>query len=364
MAVSPRSCVMHQIRKIHILLATSNKTTLHGSIQLHFGGGPNTATPLVRGKFLIFRRKEGNNRDKHPNNFAKDGGSPPVQHQLAHFPPEEKTREHAVDNILVQHRATRTQSETARKKEPLGLGRKPAFFLTTRMKAHVPKIRSQNRSYGTTRTSDGRRQSPRTLMAPSAPRPPRRSSNDNARDFAALQTRIDDHLCVHACWARLRRIGGSPLALALTRTNWADSSDHALHFSAQDNQSGAAIAPMEHRECGLFPTPCQGCTVHVGASRVWGAERDQSRVHGELGTMEERQPVKHDFDRLSNGFGTARSVSWTLTFAVTRLPASLHTRAAADSTLEPNTPGRNGWKKWRKSEANRSTRNGCGSKRA
>ena len=76
----------------------------------------------------------------------------------------------------------------------------------------------------------------------------------------------------------------------------------ASHFGAQDNQSGAAIAPMELRVRGLFATPCcvQGCTVHVGASRVRGPIpaqwRDQCRVHGELGTMEERQAVNHDFD--------------------------------------------------------------------
>ena len=87
---------------------------------------------------------------------------------------------------------------------------------------------------------------------------------------------------------------------------------------------------------GLFATPCcvQGCTVHVGASRVrdpippqW---RDQCRVHGELGTMEERPPVNHDFDReVVKGFGAVRS--WTLTFAGHGRLLPCKTRAAADS---------------------------------
>ena len=45
-----------------------------------------------------------------PSNSAKDGGSPPVQHQVAHLSEgstreEAKAREHAVDNVLVQRRS-------------------------------------------------------------------------------------------------------------------------------------------------------------------------------------------------------------------------------------------------------------------
>ena len=59
---------------------------------------------------------------------------------------------------------------------------------------------------------------------------------------------------VHACWAPLRRIGRSPLASALA---WADSLDH----------------------------------LWVPSQAHW---RDQCRVHGDQGTMD--QPVNHDFD--------------------------------------------------------------------
>ena len=104
---------------------------------------------------------------------------------------------------------------------------------------------------------------------------------------------------------------------------------------------------MEFRVLRLFAMPCcvQGCTatlVHRGCGVP-------SRCSGETNVVSTASwaPWKSgnpsnttSILRLSNGFGAARSMCWTLTLADTRPRASLQTRAAADSnakTLEPNT---------------------------
>ena len=101
-------------------------------------------------------------------------------------------------------------------------------------------------------------------MAPSAPRPPRRSSNDNARDLAA-------HLNVHACWARLRRIGGSPLAWALAnwRTNWADSCSPCVQ---SEKHSNCVEFPV-HQWCPSLRIAGTDCLRKVQSSRARPNER-------------------------------------------------------------------------------------------
>ena len=168
----------------------------------------------------------------------------------------------------------------------------------------------------------------------------------------------------------------------------------ASHFGAQDNQSGAAIAPMELRvRVSLRRLAVSRAAPSTLAHRGCGVP---SRRSGETNVVSTASwaPWKSgnpstttSILRLSNGFGAARSMSWTLTFVDTRPPASLQTRAAADSNakpLEPNTPATAHAARWWPLESsgrphrqerldkgrgsqrrrNRSTRNGWGSKRA
>ena len=75
----------------------------------------------------------------------------------------------------------------------------------------------------------------------------------------------------------------------------------AANFSAQDNQSGAAVPPVELRIIGLLAPPCcgEGCAADVSATGMWSPVptkwRHHGGVYGELCAVEQGQPVHHDF---------------------------------------------------------------------
>ena len=218
------------------------------------------------------------------------------------------------------------------------------FFFPERVGKEQSDTHTTKKKHATASPSAGSPRSPQKWTASPRPRPgPDRARAATVRELWRHCTQRRE-----ACWARPRRTGGSPRALALARcrTNAAASSDHLPPTSAPNTTSlvrpfrpwnsgcvaslrrlaatRAAPSKLAQRGCGV-PFRRSGDTMVVSTANC--APWNRGNPSTTTSTL-----------RLCNRFGAARSMSWILTFVVTRPPASLHTRATADSRANPLRP--------------------------
>ena len=110
-------------------------------------------------------------------------------------------------------------------------------------------------------------------VAPSAPNPPRSSSKEAAKAFAAAQDKMDCHLVLHACSALLRRMAGSCCDFAFA--SWVQEGSSFLRpptadITSQHNQPCASARSDELGIRAVLPSTCcvQHCPVSVGCSKL------------------------------------------------------------------------------------------------
>ena len=140
-------------------------------------------------------------------------------------------------------------------------------------------------------------------VAPSQPRPLRRSNKERAKAWAALQASMHLHLLNQANWAPTLKTGGSWRTFALARCSkkCAVSCDHRPPTSAA--RTTKRVLPCLPGELGvavlLPPTGgFQDGTIDISAPKTRGPIsaqcRDQSCVHCQLSSMKRRQAVNQD----------------------------------------------------------------------
>ena len=185
-------------------------------------------------------------------------------------------------------------------------------------------------------------------MPPSLLTHVRDSRRDRAKDLAALQAMITRHRINHAASALRWRGKGSPRALALARCRKKSrvSSDHRPPTShGEDNKTGPSkLAGQLWVSSFLARSGCLQRGPSTVVLRGRGApflRRGDTMVVSMASWAPwcSGKPSATTSKRLVSGrFRGRRSMSRIITLVDTLAPASLHTRAAADSRAYPRRP--------------------------